>query len=308
MNLLHTLLMFYMPIVLGFLLKKIGIIRESDAQPLVAYVVYVALPCLILESFGIQSLNKVWNLAICMMIFSLVTQLASLGAILVIVNAFCSDLDNKTKGVAVLAASFQNTAFLPLPIVISIWGDAGVTAVVFYMLINGLLMNTIGAFIAASFSGNFTSLREILRSTLSYPPMVISILGLILLVSPWTMGETIRRILAFMGDTTVPVILFTIGLRLRFDISSIRAFASVYFIVMFVRFFFSPLLNIALINYAYVSEAMMRSIIILEAGMPPAVMNSVLAEKYELNKELMSNLIPILTSFSLVLIPLWLMF
>ena len=306
MNLHVVLLMFYTPIFAGFLFRKDGIPRSGDISPLVDYVVYLALPCLIIESFGTRSLVAVYETAVLMMTFSFITQISSFFLISVLTSLFARDMDDRSRAVVILTASFQNTAFLPLPIALSLWGDRGVVAVVFYMLINGFLMNTMGAFIAASYSGESTRMADIIRSALSYPPMAASIIGIVILVSPWTIGAVASTILSFIGDTTVPVILFTIGYRLAGSVGNANKFARACLLTAFIRFVFSPFLNLYILDFVTTGD-LERSVIMLEAGMPPAVMNSALAEKYKLNVNLASQIIPILTAVSLFLIPVWLL-
>ena len=300
-----SLLIFYIPILIGLVFRKVNIITEEEVEPLMKYVIFLAFPCLIIDVFSSRSISEIGESAIMVIFFSFMTVTFSLVTIFSIIKSIKLGFDRQTQGVLILTSSFQNAAFLPLTISAIVWGEAGIIMVAFYIITNHMVSNIGGPIIAAIFSTQDVNKMDIVKSAFTYPPLVATILGFIFLLIPFGLPQTAKDIVSFIGDTTIPLLLFVIGLRLNFELCGIKENLTAFLLVITIRFVFSPLLNLIVLDKFVLSE-MVRSIIILESGMPPALVNMVLAERYNLNRNLTSQLISTLTAASLLLIPLWL--
>ncbi|HET8747483.1 MAG TPA: AEC family transporter, partial [Ramlibacter sp.] len=187
---------------------------------------------------------------------------------------------------------FSNCGNMGLPLALLAFGPQGFGAAVALFSISNLLHFSLGSRITSSAA----STRELLLS----PLMLSSALGFASAWSGVRPPEMVFTGMKLLGDAMVPLMLFALGVRLtqlrRRDVPRglLGAFAR-------------PLVGLAVavpLAWALGLEGMARAQLILFGALPPAVMQYLLAERYEQEPERVAAMILLGNALAVVFVPL----
>jgi malate permease and related proteins len=187
---------------------------------------------------------------------------------------------------------FTNCGNMGLPLALLAFGPQGFGAAVALFSISNLIHFSLGA--------RITSAAATTKELLLSPLMIASALGFASAVSGLRPPETIFTGMKLLGDAMVPLMLFALGVRLtqlrRRDVPRglLGAFAR-------------PLIGLAVgVPLAWVLglEGTARAQLILFSALPPAVMQFLLAERYEQEPERVAAMILLGNALAVVFVPL----
>jgi predicted permease len=187
---------------------------------------------------------------------------------------------------------FNNSGNMGLPLALLAFGPQGFGAAVALFSISNLLHFSLGSRITSAGA----STRELLLS----PLMIASALGFASALTGVRPPDTLFTGLKLLGDAMVPLMLFALGVRLtqlrRSDVPRglLGAFAR-------------PLVGLAVgvpLSWALGLEGMARAQLILFAALPPAVMQYLLAERYQQEPERVAAMILLGNALAVLFIPL----
>ncbi len=199
------------------------------------------------------------------------------------------------RGLA-LPAVFWNAGNMALPCAHLAFGDAGLEAAVIVFVTMVVFQSTFGIWIAKGEGGLF----EIFRMPLIYACGA----GLVVAATGVTVPPMVLRPITMVGDIAIPLMLINLGLQLRtLQITEmhhslvgvgIRIGGGLLFAVLYVAVF-QP-------------GGVSRNVLLLEAIMPAAVINIVMAQRYNTNPALVASTIVLGTLLSALTIPLLLLY
>lgn len=286
-------------LIIGLLLQRTKRFPENAASTLNLYVIYVALPALILAelpklSFTHEALIPVVA-AWLVMLFS---------AVLTWCTARLMKWSRALTGALMLLVPLGNTGFVGIPL---IEAHLGVEAIPYAILYDQLgtfvALNTYGVVVACYYSSGSTSAAKILRTILSFPPFIALIVAVLVVgTSLFSYPEWLAEALARISSTLVPVVMVAVGLQWRLTMSAD---------------YFSPLLigllYILLITpmFAYLGlwlldiDGLVARVVILEAAMPAMISAGVLAISHNLLPRFASSLVGYSLLVGLVSVWLW---
>jgi hypothetical protein len=187
---------------------------------------------------------------------------------------------------------FTNSGNMGLPLALLAFGGQNFGAAVALFSISNLLHFSVGA--------RITSAEARTRELLLSPLMIASALGFASAISGVRPPDTVFTGMKMLGDTMVPLMLFALGVRLtqlrRSDVPRglLGAFAR-------------PLIGLAVavpLAWALQLEGMARAQLILFSALPPAVMQYLLADRYDQEPERVAAMILLGNALSVVFIPL----
>ncbi len=187
---------------------------------------------------------------------------------------------------------FTNCGNMGLPLALLAFGPQGLAAAVALFSISNLIHFSLGA--------RITSARASTKELLLSPLMIASALGFASAVSGVRPPETIFTGMKLLGDAMVPLMLFALGVRLtqlrRRDVPRglLGAFAR-------------PMIGLAVgvpLAWALGLEGTARAQLILFSALPPAVMQFLLAERYEQEPERVAAMILLGNALAVVFVPL----
>ncbi|MCS6960836.1 MAG: AEC family transporter [Pseudanabaenaceae cyanobacterium SKYGB_i_bin29] len=207
----------------------------------------------------------------------------------------------KSKASFLLAAMVGNTGYIGYPVALAVGGEKHFAWALFYDLL-GTLFGSFGlGVVIASQCGakqSYPWWRELLQN-----PTLWS-LGLGLILRRWSLPTIVLLPLKTIGWGMVWFSLLLIGMRLG-GVKHLaywgRAWGSVVIKMAIVPLIF------AVVSHFIAIETMPRRILLLEMAMPPAFATVVLAEVYELDRELTVSALSVGTILLMFTLPLWLL-
>ncbi len=188
-------------------------------------------------------------------------------------------------------AMFSNWANLGLPLYVAALGAEALNGGVMLVVAGNILCFTLGVYI---YSGSI-KVSEIFKT----PIIIAVIIGLSLSYTDTSIPSFIDKPLDMLGQVVIPLMLFSLGVRLTKVSLNDSALGLVVGI-------FCPVVGVAialgLIQLIPMSE-MHQATLILFGVLPPAVINFMLAEQYNRNPEQVASIVMIGNLFGLVSIP-----
>lgn len=191
---------------------------------------------------------------------------------------------------------FNNCGNLGLPLALLAFGELGLAAMMAMFLVSNTLHFTLGSYIV---SGS-ASPRKILLN----PMILATILGLIWNLLELPFPEFIQLPLRMLGDIAIPLMLVSLGVRMNgIDLSNWKI--GIYGALL------SPLTSLVFaIPFALILGLSVEftAYLVLFSAMPPAVLNYLVAERYNLNPNAVASIVMIGNMASLIIVPLTLFF
>ena len=253
------------PVLGASLLKHLGVFKKGQERVLIDYVLFFSLPILSFKAGYDIKMNadilKVSSVAwisilACMFFAFTIAKLLRL-----------SSKDTKTF---LLVSSFGNTAFLGYPYAYTYFGQEGLQIAIIYDNIGSfLLVSSLGIMIASG--------KPNLKEVLLFPPFLGLVLGLIKI---FEIPPTLAEALDFVALSTLPVVLFALGLSV--DLMGIKKNLKLSFLAVFVKVFVSFFVSLAVVKLFKLPEVAAK-VSVLESAMPPMMFSAVLALRYNLN-------------------------
>jgi len=191
---------------------------------------------------------------------------------------------------------FNNTGNVGLPIAVLAFGEIALGAAVVLFAIEMLLHFTFGAYILSK-NTNFISIFK-------SPILIATLLGLFVNLVDLQFWLPMTQMLDLLGDAAIPLLLFTLGTRLigiNYNDWKLGALGSILCPL-------SGLIVMLLIIQFVELEHLHYQQLILFAVLPPAVLNHMMAEKYNQQPETVASIVMIGNVGSLIVLPVALYF
>ncbi len=208
-------------------------------------------------------------------------------------------LERSVLTVVVMTTMLSNTGNYGLPLVSFAFGSEALTYAGVYFVTSSLLTNTLGVFIA---SLGHLKPKDALLGLLKVPATYGILLALLALHFRWTLPMPLLRTVTLLSDATIPTMLVLLGLELGRASWNRDTGAIILSVVL--RLLAGPLIGLGLADLFRLPTAA-RQAGVIEAGVPSAVMNTVLASEYDIDPPLVTAIVFVSTLLSpLTLTPL----
>lgn len=204
----------------GILLRWTAKISADGHKPLNVYIIYVALPALVLQH--VHSLRLEPGLLMPALMPWLVF---GVGTVLFLLLLRAGVISRSTAGALILTSALGNTSFVGLPMIEAYYGkDLLGVGLMADQLGTFMCLNIPGIILAARLAareGETAAVREIARKILFFPPFLNLVVALLL--RPVEYPVWVDALLSRLGDTLTPLALVSVGLQLRLgDIGRLR--------------------------------------------------------------------------------------
>ncbi len=287
-------------ILLGWLARRIGVLRAKDAPILVQVVIYLALPALVLQIMVTSDLQPV-------LVLVPLVGFAVHGVLLVVAlgAARMWRLDRPSTGALIVASAVGNTGFFGVPLIAASGPNLSVAAaVMFDTFCTGILTWTSTVWISGRF-GEVPAGRAPVGSmwrNLLLPPTWAMVIGLGLnLGGVRSLPEIIDRPLTILGAAVLPLVLIYAGLVIEWD-GIRRAWREVGTVVV-IRLVISPLVCLALALAIGLDGGVLRTVVLM-AAMPTAMMSLVIGGWYKLKTDVIAGAVVATTLLATLVLPL----
>ena len=199
----------------------------------------------------------------------------------------------------VLTTLFANNGNYGLPLIAFAFGQESLAYASIYFVTNSLLLYTVGVLIASL--GHLRP-KEGLLGLLKVPAIYAIILAAIFIRTGWSLPAPVQKTVELTAGGAIPAMLILLGLELQKVewTHNLKALS----IPVACRLLVGPLIGLAMAALFGLNGSA-RKDGITDAGMPPAVMTTVLANEYKLDASLVTAIVFVGTILSpLTLTPL----
>ena len=287
-------------ILLGWLVRRLVVMRPKDGPMLVQVVIYLALPALVLHIMVTSDLQPALIL-VPLVGFAVhgVLVAVALGA------ARLSKLDRPSTGALIVASAVGNTGFFGVPLIAASGPHLSVAAaVMFDTFCTGILTWTSTVWISGRFgdsSGDAAAARDVWRNLL-LPPTWAMALGLGLnLAGVRSLPDIIDRPLGILGGAVLPLVLIYAGLVIEWD-GIRRAWRDVSTVVV-IRLGISPLICLVFAWAIGLDGDVLRTVVLM-AAMPTAMMSLVIGGWFKLKTDVIAGAVVATTLLATLVLPL----
>ena len=257
----------------------------------------VALPALIL--YAVPTLPYEPRLLVAASAMWLVFAVA---AGLALAAARWGKVSRATAGALGLTAGLGNTAFVGLPLIRSLGGDATVPyAIAVDQLGSFLVLPVLALPFAAMMSGKALTARELARRVFAFPPMLAFIAAVLL--RGVTFPEAVLKPLHWLSLTLSPVALVAVGLQL--ELGAIGRWHRELAVGLTYKLLVAPLLVLALMASTGAGFGLIDRVTLAQGAMAPMVTGAVIASQRDLEPTLASIMVGVGVVLSLLTVPLW---
>lgn len=211
----------------------------------------------------------------------------------------------QTRCAMILGSCFMNNGNYGTPVVLAFFGAMGFDIAIIMLVLQQLVMNTIGTYFAAKGSSKVivgSSVRYALARVIRMPVAHGAILGMLFQLLHIPLSDSLYNAISMVGDASIVVIMVILGMQLA-NIRLAKIDYSKLSINLTVKMIISPLVAFVLVQ-AMPIDPMYQSILILLAAMPAAANTTLLAVHFDTKPELVSSSTFISTILSLVTLPI----
>ena len=295
MNSTETILAIILLILIGYIAKKIGLLKPEDSLTLNKIVINIAIPSLIFLAMFNADLS---NLKVLLPITLICIITGSLCGLLVYFFSRARGYSKKTRWTLVGSSTLFNSGFLGYPVVLGIFGATGLVRAVFFDMGSTILFLCLGILFILIFGGKYSS---IIRRTLLFPPLWGIILGILANILHLNPGFISLNVLKYLSGAAIPLIMISLGLSL--EAGDIKNYFGAASFVTLTRLIISPIIAIF---YGYILglHGLEGTVTVVEAGMPSAMLSLVLAASYDLDVNAAAACIFLSTVVSMITLPI----
>lgn len=277
------------PVIPVFLLVGLGFVfahwKKISLASITEIIVYLATPALVFTALASRPLFA-GDIAI---LFSGVVMIFT-GVGLMIWLYFLI-FQFRSRGFA-LPALFMNAGNMGIPLALFGFGPPGMQRATLLFVIITFFQYSLGIYILSG-RGNW---REIFRLPLIYA----TIAGLSFNLGQITIPELLFQPLSLLGQATIPLMLVSLGYRLR-DFQSLQwGHAVGGALLRILGGFAAAYIAVELLG----ADGINRQVLLLYGSLPAAAMNFILTEKFGQDPNLAASIVVLSTFFSVVTIPL----
>ena len=292
----QAILLVYMAV--GFYCRKRGIIEKKMQGKLTDFVLRITLPCMIFNSFSMHiTLDMLKQAALCLGVAFFICFAAWLGG-KVVYNMY----PKEKKSVLQYATLVNNAAFLGLPIVKAVLGEAGMFLASIFIIPNRIFMWTAGVSIFTAEADKKAAFKKVMLN----PCVIVIFIGLFRSFTDFTLPEFLAKSVTGLGNCTTPLSMVLIGTMMtELTLASFKDWSTVY--LAFMRLVALPFLALFIMRLLNADPIMTGCAVIL-TEMPAGSTTALLAEKYGSDPVYASKCLLTNTLFSLITIPIMTLF
>jgi predicted permease len=211
-------------------------------------------------------------------------------------------LSPATTGALMLSGGLANTSFVGLPMIETFYGRDGMAiGILIDQLGTYLVLSTLGIAVASIYSSGATSVREIVKRIVTFPPFLALLLSIVLMQVdyPAWFSDVLRR----LGDTLSPLALVSVGLQLR--LGHLQGNRLPLALGLSFKLLLAPFALALLYVGMLRATGSIVQITLFEAAMGPQIGGAIVGIQYGLNPSLITLMVGVGITLSFLTLPLW---
>lgn len=289
--------MLFLLVAAGVVLRKMGILPEGAKNILTDLVIYLILPCNIINSFFIEfNFDILKGFAIILTIASLI----QVGCLILAKILYYREPEGRKK-VLQYGTVCSNAGFMGNPIAEGVYGAEGLMYASIFLIPQRIVMWSAGV----SYFTESPDRKTVVKKVLTHPCIIAVYIGLILMITRLPLPVFLQNTIRSIGGCTTTISMVLIGAILaEVEPGSILDRGIVKYAL--IRLFLLPLLVYLSCRVFYVTP-FLSGVSVLLTGMPAGSTTAILAAKYDGDYIFATKCVVVTTLLSLVTIPLWCM-
>ncbi len=299
MEALQQVLVLFLLIIIGYVIKKRGIVTEAIEKEISSLVLNVALPAFLLRSmsfpFSVEALFKSGALVlisfvvygVCILLSKVVSRIMG--------------LKGQERNVSEYVMVFSNVGYMGYPVIFAVLGDEGVFYAALYNLSFNLLVWTYGISLLQRGNENEKIKTSLLKSIFN-PGLMAILIGYGLFLTGLKLPGFMFKTLDLIGGTTTPLSMMFIGFILT-EVSLQEIFKNYKsLIISFIRLLVIPM-GVYGVLILFGQSGYMLKIPVIISAMPAAANTAIFASRFGGDYRYASQLIFVSTLLSVGTIP-----
>ncbi|MGV2622817.1 UNVERIFIED_CONTAM: AEC family transporter [Halobacillus marinus] len=292
MEFITILLPIFFVFATGYFVQKIF---DFDITNFSKLALYVLVPFLVFRTFYQESITfsyfyiTIYMVGLCVVIIVAVTLLSKF-----------YHYTEKEKCALILSCAFMNNGNYGTPLVLFLFGAAGMETAILLMVLQQLLMSTLGVYYAAKGSDEADGMKAALRSVRRMPMVYGAIAGIICNSFDITIGPLLNGV-NLIADAAIPVIMVTLGMQLAkmkpqiMDVKKLSA-------AVLLKLVAAPLIAAVIVWYLPV-DPLVKQIMIIMAATPTAANTTMYAIQFQTDPQMVTSATLTTTLLSALTIP-----
>ncbi len=294
---LTSLGMLFLLMIPGFIFKKKNVLDEKQNNALNSFVVHVTWPCLVIDAMQIQFNHEI--LINCgNMVVKMLLIFAVLGVVCVLAARIFHFSPSKRE-LFLFMAIFGNTGFVGMPIIDALYGKEALFYASVIEAANDVLIFTVGMILIQKSAGAQVKLE--LKQFIN-PCFIGSIVGILLFLFKIRLPEVIGQPVELLANATAPIAMTVLGFQLG-DLSFKKIAKDVScYVTVITKLVAAPLVALLVIKL-WSGVGIIDKTLVIDMGMPVAVMATLLGQRYGGDVELPTKSVLLSTISLVVTIP-----
>jgi len=314
----ETILVLFIYIALGFLMRKINIIDDKVNQGLASIFMITSLPASILNSMFNQPFDQGMLVNIAIVFISIVV-IYFMFAFVGLGVGKLFNLPRPRIGVYAMAMSFGNIGIMGFPVISALWGGLGLFFASIATLAYFVMLPTLGVWLTVK-SAEGSDGQPVKYSLKPNLALVASLIGLafyitqdflpvalIHFIRPAVVdgvgGGALARVIGGTAATMTPISMFMIGALLAKGKPADLIGEKETLVLAVVKLLVAPI-GLFFVIRMFIDDPVVLGVLVILSAMPAASLAAVYAEKYGADSAFGSRAVFFTTVVSLITIPL----
>ncbi|WP_257348190.1 AEC family transporter [Pseudalkalibacillus decolorationis] len=268
-----------------------------ETKELSKLAIYVMVPFLVFRTFYEQPINTSYGY--------LVLYLLGLCTVIIVIVSVLSKVygyNEPERCGLILASAFMNNGNYGTPLTFFLFGAAGMETAIILMVIQQLLMSTLGVYYAAKGSSVDSGVKAALNAVKRMPMVYGAIIGLAFQWLHIPLEKGLLDGVNFIADAAIPVIMITLGMQLA-NISVKAVDWRKLSTALTLKLIAAPVIA-ALIVWQMPLDEMTKQIMIIMAATPTAANTTMIAIQFQTEPQNVSSATLVTTVMSVITIPI----
>jgi len=274
---LDTILPLFGIMVAGYAVGRCGLLPDGASAALSRFTFVAAMPALVFISLSRVPVSEFFDWPF---LGALGGGMFAVYILSVVIARFAFPGTLTTLGLHGLTAMFSSTAYIGLPLLLVVYGDAALVPGIIGAVITGVVFFPIAVFLAEIDKGSADSRAFLspLLGVLKNPVLLATAAGLLVSASGLAMPVPVTRFCELLGGAFIPCALFSAGLFMVG--SSVEGDVKEVSWLVFVKLVLHPLITWWLAYHVFELEGILPAIAVIQAALPSGVPVFVLAQQY----------------------------
>lgn len=272
--------------------KKIGF----DPKSISAMSLYIMTPVLVFKTFYTNIVNIDY---LYITVFALTLCIALI--LIIYLISYIRGYSIKEKCGLILGSVFMNNGNYGTPVALLLFGAAGFDYAVILMVIQTIVMATVGIYFAARGSDIGGGFKDTLGVVMRMPIVYGALAGWLFQVTGITIGSSFMTTIDLVGNAAIPTIMLVLGMQLaKISLKNVEREKILYAVM--IKLAAAPVIAWG-IAYFLPVDTLLKQLMVIMAGMPSAANTTMYAIQFNTEPEFVSVCTFVTTVLSLISLP-----